>query len=876
MTSKIKIISSVTILLFAIFIIQSCNQGSLGSATNVTETPSSSPGSSTASTNTCSTASTKIIGYGERSTAATAGLRGAFSDVTINPANNYPGFVYTDVASLSLKYMFWDGTKYNIEIIAAGLTFNFVKLVYLTDGRPLIFWANAATAIYMASRDSNSASSTSTWTVATIDNVATMTTRSVEATVSPSNQVGVFYISAAGTMARVVLCNSNCENAASYSGMGVVGNFITNTASATANSSDIKFCNAGGGVYYPYVVYPGTVNSLIGRCTQATLSNCLTPGNWTTTNITDGTNLTGANQFVAKLHIDSGSAQPFQVVARRSTGNEIRAYAQAAGECATGALTFSATQRLISSGASLGNAYGSLVRDSSSRWHLVLNDGTASIRYMNQTTGSILSAWNASSIIQTTTIGAAGATHGGLAVDENSDQVLLTYGRTAAGTPIQTLGNVVVAYSNCPSGGVGCSATTLGSSSAATDMTFGNTPLDITGMIQLATAQLTNSISVAVTSIGRPAIAFIDNSAGSATTGRLKYRYRSGPLNSDSWFSVDIGTASSPHNVSLAFDHTNRPWLAYYDANSLRYFLLTNNQTDGLGVWSQYQFPVPAATAATLPAVNNVALAMSYSNGVAKPLMIVSNSGAATRIIRSAIFDLTTETWSSNNLIDTGTNQFSRLGVDFNTSGKVTLAYHDTTNIAVRYSQSIDAGITWSAAATIITGTAGMGLDIRLNPVSGLPGISYYERASNLVRYKSCTSVFAGCISSANWQNLGTGIVESTAGISTLTAAATDGLLSTALTFSLDGYPWIIYSSGATGNANLYLSKTSSSSTFFGAPSVISAGSNANATTPVAATPANFGVGGWNSQSIRSSYTGSLFTAFVGPGNYLYMTSCGD
>jgi hypothetical protein len=872
MIFKYRIITLAVIGLISVAVIQSCNQTSTGTASGVTPpTPAT-----VVSTNMCTSATTKIIDYGERALVATAGVRGAFSDIALNPVNNYPGFVFDDAGSLTLKFMYWDGTKYNFEIVSGGLTYQFVKVVYLTDGRPLVFWTNGATAIYMASRSTASVSAVGTWTVTAIDNVATTTARSVEATVSPANQVGVFYVNAAGTAARVILCNANCETASNYSGMGVVGNFITNTASATANSSDIKFCNVGGGVYHPYVVYPGTVNSIIARCQQASLTSCLTPANWANTGITDGTNATGVNALVAKLQIDPGAPAAFNVVARRTTGTEIRAYQQATGNCSTGALTFSATSRLVATGAAFANAYGSLTRDSSNRWHLMINDGTTAINYYNELTGNILSAWNTVNVVQTTTIGGAGATRGGMVVDSTNDQVLLTYGRTASGTPTQTIGNNVLAYSNCPVGGTGCLASTLASPSSAAGLTFGNTPLDVSGQVQLLTAQLPNAVSVAVSSLGRPAVAFIDNSIGSATTGRLKYRYRNGPLTTDAWSLSVIGTASSPHNVSMAFDHNNRPWIAYYDANPLRYFLVTNDQTDGSGVWVQYQFPVAAATAATLPAVNNVALAMAYTGTTAKPIMFISNSGAATKIVRSAIFDLATSSWSANTLIDTGTNNFSKMTADFDKTGKIVVAYHDTTNTAIRYSQSTNGGTVWTAAAAVITGVAGQGLELKLNPVSGLPAIAYYDRANNLVRYRYCTSAFATCDNTLNWANLGTGIVESTAGVSTLTALATDGLLSSSLTFSLDGYPWILYTGGAAGNGNLNLSTTSSTSTLFSGASTFIAGSNANITTPVVSTPANFGVGGWNATSVRSSATGSLHTAFIGPGNYLYMTSCGD
>lgn len=855
--------------------LQACSDSSSGSVSNLTAPTAPTNSGLNAPSNMCTTPATKILDYGERSTAAAAGVRGAFSDTAINPANSYPAFIYNDASMVGLKFLYWDGSKYNLEIVSAGLAYNFIKLVYLSDGRPLIFWSNGATAIYMASR-SSSGLSASTWTVTAIENITGMTTRAVEATVSPDNKVGVFYISAAQTAARVILCDSNCESASNYSGMGVVGNFISNTASNSSNSADIKFCNAGSNVYYPYVVYPGTVNSIIARCTEATLSSCLNPANWTNTAITDGTNATGANQFVAKLDIDSSSSQPFNVIARRSTGNELRAYTQNAGDCATGAMTFNATSRVIATTATLANAYGSLARDADNKFHLVVNDGTTTIRYYNSS-GTITSTWNASGTVETTTLAAAGLTRGGLAIDTNSDQLLLTYGRTAAGTPIQTLGNVVLAFSHCPTGSAGCASTTLASPSSATGLVFGNVPLDVTGQMQLLTAQLPNTVSVATTSTGRPAVAHIDFSAGAATTGRLKYKYRHGNLNTDSWSSFDIAVANSPQNVSLAFDHNDQPWIAYYDANTLRYFLVTNSQTDGSGLWTPYQFPVAAAVAATLPAVNNTALTMSYSAGVATPVMFVSNSGAATRFVRSAKFNPATETWSNNTLIDSGTLQFSKLSTDSNSSGTVVIAYHDTSSGTVRYSQSINGGASWTAAAPIISATMGMGLNVKLNPVTGKPALAFYERASNLVRYKSCTSSLALCNSLANWVNLGNGIVESIAGVSGLTAAATDGLLNASLSFTSDGYPEVVYSNGAAagGDGNLYYNATSPSSPMFGASSLFHSSTNSVETTPVAATAANFGMGGWNATSIRAPKTGSLFTAFIGPGNYLYMKSCG-
>lgn len=881
MTSK-KLHMKLAYILLSGFL-YSCTNSSSGTANLVTQptpvTPAPAPTPTSVVTNTCDSPSTKIIDFGERSTTTTAGLRGAFSDTALQPTTNYPAFVFTDAGSLTLKFMSWNGSKYNLEIIAGGLTTSWVKIVYLSTGRPLVFWTNGATGLYMATRASVDHSTSSTWTISTIENVATVAARALEVSVNALDQVGLFYVNSTNTSARVVLCSTNCQTASNYSGMGVVTNAISLTASASNNSADIKWCNAGSGIYYPIVTYGGTVQSLIGRCAQSTLANCLTPGNWTTANITDGVNATGANQVMTKLHIGSGTGESFSVVARRS-GSEIRAYRQNTGTCATGALSFNATSRQVVASATVGNSYGNLMRDSSNRWHLIANDGTTNMRYYNETTGVITSVWNAG-LLETTTLPAIATMRGGAVVDEPSDQLLWTYGRSNAGTPTQTMSNVVLGFSNCPVAGTGCSTTTLGSAASAIGYSFGNIPLDVSGQIHLTTAQLPNVISLQTTSTGVPAVAFIDFSNGSATTGRLKYRIQIANGATTSWLLSDIGSAVSPHNVSLAFDHLDRPWIAYYDANSLRYFLLTNSKTDGSAAWTQYQFPIALATAATLPASNNVALAMYENAGIKKPIMVVLNSGAATKVIRAARFEPSTETWSNNTLVDSsGTNNFGRLSIDSDSLGNIVLAYNDTTNTSIKLTATSDGGATWLSSPTvpsIISGVGGQGVEVRINPQTNRPAISYYDRANNQVRYKYCTTALATCASSGNWTDLGTGIIDGFTGVLGLTALATDGLLSSSLTFTSEGYPWVVYSLGAGSvTGNLMFNFTNNSSPNFGTSSILNLGYNSNSVAPVAATAANFAVGGWSASSARSFVTGSLHAAYVGPGNYLYVTSCGN
>ncbi len=620
-------------------------------------------------------------------------------------------------------------------------------------------------------------------------------------------------------------------------------------------------------------MYGGTANSIIARCNNATLSNCLTPGNWSSATITDGTNATGANQVMTKLHINSTADQPFSVIARRST-NEIRAYVQGAGGCSTGALSFSATSVAAASGATLGNAYASLARDSSNRWHLAVNDSTTSIRYFNELTGTVTAAWNAVSIIETTTLGAAGATRGSIALDETGSQVLVSYGRTAGGTPLQTLGNMVLAFNNCPTGGTGCATSTMASPSSAAGMVWENPPFNTTGQIQLATSQVPNTIAVAATSLGRPAAAYVDFSVGSATTGRLKYAIRSGNSASDHWPSYDIASGVQPQSVALAFDHANRPWIAYYDATNFRYYLTTTSTTEGSGSWLTYQFPIATAAAPTLPAANNVALAMYVNGGVHKPVMIVSNSGAATKVVRAALFNPTSESWANNTQVDTGVANFSRMSADYDANGNIVLSYYDTTNNIVKFTYTSNGGSTWGAVSSIMTGLGGMGLSIKINPSTSAPAITFFDRSVNLLRYKYCSTALASCLTSTNWVDLGLGLIEASAGVSGLSAAATDGLLGASLTFSPTGQAAVVFSKGpglvsAPITADLKFAYVSSTTGVFTTPESLNAGSNSFYTTP-----ANFAAGGWMPASVRSS-TGSLHSVYVGPGNHLYVTSCG-
>ena len=67
---------------------------------------------------------------------------------------------------------------------------------------------------------------------------------------------------------------------------------------------------------------------------------------------------------------------------------------------------------------------------------------------------------------------------------------------------------------------------------------------------------------------------------------------------------------------------------------------------------------------------------------------------------------------------------------------------------------------------------------------------------------------------------------------------------------------------------------SSTATTTFTAPATLKSNPVGNISTPVAAVNGNF-AHSWNPSSVRTS-SGSLHTVYNGPGNFLYVTSCGD
>lgn len=845
-------------LVFAVLLVASAGCNKDASVSNLSSESSESSGSSA---NTCSSPSTSVIWRGERSNATTVAVRGLWSDIKIIPSTSYPASVYTDAGCACIRYTYWNGTDWQTEIVSAGstTTFTHIRLAYLSTGIPVVVWSNSTTTLQLAIRNTSSLTAEGSWTITNLDTAGTAV-RAVDIKVNPSDQVAIVYARNTAGSSHLILCTSGCSSGANYSSPSTT----LGTVGTNPHSLGLGWCYSGT-TYYPVVALTGAANSSFAICRQATLSSCLTGiASWAGGAVQTLTG-TGANRVTVQLAIDDTTSDaPIRAIAHNGSGLAIYQSAFAGGGCSAGTVGAIASSGTISgTAANSGNGFLALERVTGNKYHLVANETTTSVRYYN-TTGGSFTSWNAQGTVATATLAAAGTTRGGLAVDASLSQAYTTFAKTTAAAPFN--GNLVFGW---------IENTTVASNSATAE--YYETPLTIDGQLQMTASQIPN-ISVNATSSGTPGAVFVDYSSNAATTGTLRYGLRTGSFASDNWNIRAVPIVGQPQAVSLVYDSNDKPWIGFYDLQSLRFRVATNSETDGTGIWSTYYFPFrTAVTAATAPAYHSVALAMDRSATSVTPVMIVgvANHGTVANTgVWSARLDPATGNWSNVTQIESTNlaNSNSNLTADYDTNGNIVVAYYDrSANNRVEYSQSTNGAVTWSASTNVTALTAsGMGAKIKINPATTRPAITYYDRANNRVYYSYCTSTLASCTSLANWSY---SFVENlTAGVSGL-AATSDGLLNTGLTFTSTGTAYVAYPIGAGNSGVLALNNNSSGS--FPLSSTLVTAKNSSTILNSAISAINFAQPGWNVDSVRTS-TGSLHSLFIGAGNWLYGTSCGD
>lgn len=783
----------------------------------------------------CSSPNTVIIDQGYKTNVAAVG-RGLHSDTKVIPGTRQPATAYYDGSATggaaALKLAWWDGTNFQVENVAGDMrvaagSATWVRLAFLTNGKPMVFWTTGSTGVKGAMR-SAALGTAGTWTATVLDNVTGAATRALEVSVSPLNQVGLIYLTNTSTAgrARFIYCDSNCASIASFTAMSAEADTIeAANVIAAYMETGVAWCKHDASTYYPAVTYPASGAVRYASC-LGSLTTCRTAAGWSG----QYTSVVTSAGVIAKLYLDETAIGDTPKILARNAGNTMGA-------------------------ATNGTAWADLLKSSNGFFHVVTNLAATTVHYFNSvTTNFATTTWNAAGVVDTVGLPAAGAGSSGADINSTDNQLYVSYGNVAAPFNINL--------------GIVSDITTASNSAAANYFT--RIP-DLTGNIQLPLATgHTRNVAVAATNAGKPATVYVDYSIGAAAGARLKYAYRDSLLSSGAWQSYHIPNTGSPSFPSLAFDENDLPWISYYDGANFRYYLLTNSQTDGSGVWSFYQFPINAKTAsAVLPATDDTAMAMFYSGGVAKPLMLVLNSTAAGGTgVRAALFDKSINAFVSYTTLDAlGASFGTKLSADFDTAGNVVVAYYDITATRVEFNYTTT-GTSWVGTPPQIStaATGREGLEIRLNPSNAQPGVSYYDRANNTVYYNYCTTDLSSCSSSGNWSS---STVTNTAGVSGI-AAANEQLLSTSLTYDASGTPYVLYLAGiAAATPRLGLADDSGGS--FATTTIAS--NPAAAITGASAT--NFAITGFNAASVRTTQ-GEFVSAYIGPNNWLYATTCGD
>jgi hypothetical protein len=869
----------------------------------------------------CTSPNHFILDYGAKSAGTLASsARGLYTDVNYIPTgistvtsstmgqpngnivNLSPaiGSAYIDSGAQAIKYSFWSGNAFLTEVVAGDTVANvtYVQLVYLSNypnaGLPIIFWTNGAAnggQIMMAVRNTANVNVKGTWTLQAIDDGGGAINRALKASVNPNDGVALVYQSTTTPSIRFIYCVTNCNSPNSYNVMPIGNRLDTNSLTGQVNMG-LAWCQHSSGNYSPAVVYGTTATSFTyAACLtySSNPTNCLSATNWikSTTPVVVG----AGSGLVSDLYMDPSLLQDTPKIILKDNVAGLKTYTLPScnsfviGSAYTGPGATLVTTAVANAGSSFVKIlkHPDYLIQSNERFFLVYNDGITDMRWAatnnsNNFGGAWLSSTGVASSIHNNAalLAAAGATSMGADLNPTTGQIITGYGTSIAGNFNATLG-VIDGYLSPTD------------PSNATTNSYYTIPMESTGAIQMNATQYSN-ISLASTNTNKPAVAWVDFSTGIYTTGKLKYALRNGAIASgSSWNIINIpgpaGTgASSPLYPSLAFDNNNLPWIGYWDQTALRFVLATNTKSDGSGVWVSYMFPLTGAVnygaPVAQPAANKVAVTMFYSGGVAYPVMIVINNSTTTvKSVRAAKLIPSTGKWSTPVNIDgaltVGGAAF--LSADYDSSGKIVIAYQNLGAGAIRlkYSASTDGGLTWPVNSSnpygVSTLNTGEGAVIKINPSSGNPSISYYDRVNNKLFFINCMS---NCTGSGTpiFSGSGTSVLNGV-GINNLSGLGNTNLLSASLTFAANGEAHILYNSGQLDSGALKFINNIGGTMPSGLATTLVAG--VNGTYNTAATAGFNGGIPWGQQAVRIS-NGVFATAYITPGNWLGVTTCGD
>lgn len=881
----------------------------------------------------------EVVDTGTKGGGAATVQRGQFASVRVIPGTSNQAVAYIDGTYAAtgsganvIKFRYHNGTSWVQEIVAPAGVARQLKLAFLSTGYPILFWSDsmqegAATnqvgRLRFAARNAPLTSTSlgsSTWSSTQFHSVTAAAAAvpefvGLDVAVSPTDAVLLTYLTSTGSATnnrapRMALCASDCQSASNYSfktsAVSTAADNVASTAQVTAaiavTKTAAQWCRSGSS-YYPAMMWPTSNTTLsYAVCNNATLSNCTTPttGTWNATGTVltpAGTNVMGFDMLIDPA-VDATTGSEKVKVAVGSSAGGIR-IAESTTNCDTPAgMTWTVAGQITGTPNNFGqNGNIELMKDpGTGTFHIIGNSTNTAISYVN-TSGSAtptvfntLTSWNSL---------AAAETPGGTSVVQSTGNLNLGNNLSATFYGTGATSKIFIAYATAGATvitpayqlrSVQVQNPSVASNSGA--QAFAGEFPDTTGNISIPLASANpapwRALKLAHTAAGVPAVAYTDFSETgglAGNLGKLKFAVRGGTSAGDAW---TVNTVTSSGQKVVPYLHytptENRPYIAAFDASVNQFVLYKGSNVDG-GTFTGYSFPsLGTLTAATNPNSNEACIT-HWNNGGVEYIVMVALVGSVTtpatysQKIVSAQFNTATNTFGALSTTPASmTNANGGYGISCisDSSGNIGVAYVDQTatvaNGSVRYVSSTDGGVNWGTPLNVGTTGAGTGAALTLNPLTEKPALSYYQTASGNVLFASCSGTVATC-GTSGWSET---VAASAVGTQNSVAASNSvsvQLLRAVPVYSSTGDRVVVYSAGPAAGANAHLMVTQYSSTYlsFDLPGILARGNNiasAVAYAPTYAIP-------MMADAQRSSL-GGLSVAYIAPGNYLGVTTCGD
>ncbi|MGK5086837.1 hypothetical protein WDW86_04715, partial [Bdellovibrionota bacterium FG-2] len=781
---------------------------------------------------------TQILDYGQKGALATV-ARGTSSDVRILPRSpdSWIGVAYSDPGALSLKFSWTNGKGFQTEVVSGDGNASSVKLGFFANGVPIIIWAQNG--YLKAAFRTAPLGSSGTWSASVLETAGSADAKysAVELAISSHDDLLISFVSKTqrGWRARFGSCLTPCGSPLDIK----LATAIQDLPSRDQKSTGAAWITTKGGNSYPALTY---------SLEHSTVYSVYDSDSWRHIEISNSPSLT-SSIFVEP----SKKAEPVRIALQNTqSGLQVLEINPA---CVFGTPSCILKRQIITSDPRIGNRWLKLLRDDAGKFHLVANEGNIGISYFNSSKKDFTKAWNSPTALDSS--GFSNLSQGGVVFGDHKKSILISYGVNASPYDLK-LG--ILADPGAPSGTV------------PSMRSYSSLIVDTTGGLQLSARNSQRKLmSADMSATGDMGVAYVDYSAGSSLKGKLSFAYLQydSSNNSSNWRHLPLSFAPSPQQPVFRFDSLGRPWVGYFDSTQRQFYLATHSVSEA-APWTLFESPFNPGSAAPLPAANETALVFETSTGEDIPVLIVIDNSTP-KALRAARLDPQTGNWSwvgtgKINLLGDGGATHLSADVDF--LGNIGVSYYDLTSHTLMFSSYNPKFNEWRTPRAIGAAFQGAGAHLRLHPQTLEPMVSFYDRVSGELLFSHCKSSIEECSTTAPWEVT---LVDAASGVEGIPFES-ETLLAASLDFDAQGAPLIFYTRGqATQGALMRAHRISPDTGGFELSAVFEGVNTHLAGTP----PIHFALSGWNATSSARPFFG-FGAFFVGPGNWLYGTRCGE